>query len=334
MQDEHGDENGTVGPLPWTVGEVFVCLFLIYFFWGPLALYALQNTGFFRWFYGPSLIGSDGQPLATLDDATRTLLFLRLNLWAVVLAFPAQFVTIPAVLNSTSGTRLERLGLTLRDFGRNILAGASAAVVMIPLVFGVNLLMGLLFRLWTPGGVSEHALTRLIQTHQLFPAETALLVISAVVTAPILEELIFRGLLLKWFAEHPWASHLGVAAALFLALAARQDQLHEAWDKRSAPAVLQAATPALFVLALVPLYALAWRRASDQRAPALIASSLVFAAAHSAVWPTPIALFVLALGLGYLVLRRGSLVPSITVHALLNGTSCVLMFLFPEVAGP
>jgi membrane protease YdiL (CAAX protease family) len=63
---------------------------------------------------------------------------------------------------------------------------------------------------------------------------------------------------------------------------------------------------------------------------AIYASSLLFAAAHSSVWPSPIALFVLALVLGYLAYRTRSLVSSIMLHGLFNGVSCVVLLLMPH----
>lgn len=333
MQDEYGD-NGTERLVPWTVGEVFIALFLVFAFWPSVAVYILQRSGFYLHFYGPDLIDPEGVPLKSLASDVHQIVTIRLYLWATMLAFPFQVITIPFVLNSMSGTRPERLGLTTRDLIRNLWAAAKLALVLIPLVYGLNWLVTQLFLLWNQESVIKHEITRLAQTHQLQPIEWALLVIAPLVIAPIKEELIFRGLLLRWFVDVPWASHLGMVASLFFALSLRQEAFHTAWEHRAPAEVLQAAAPALFVLALIPVYALVWRRSRSSAGPALVASSLAFAALHSSVWPTPIALFVLALGLGLLALRYGSLVSPITLHALFNGTSCVLLFLFPGGAGP
>ncbi len=56
---------------------------------------------------------------------------------------------------------------------------------------------------------------------------------------------------------------------------------------------------------------------------AIYGTSLLFAAMHSGVWPSPIALFVLGLGLGWLAYRTRSLVGPILVHALFNGVACL-----------
>ena len=51
----------------------------------------------------------------------------------------------------------------------------------------------------------------------------------------------------------------------------------------------------------------------------------LFAAVHSGVWPTPVPLFFLGMGLGYLVARSGSIVPAVVVHGLFNFVSAVLV---------
>jgi hypothetical protein len=60
---------------------------------------------------------------------------------------------------------------------------------------------------------------------------------------------------------------------------------------------------------------------------ALIASSLLFALLHVGQWPTPIPLFVLALGLGYSYHRTNSLAAPVTLHVLFNGSSLMQLFL-------
>jgi membrane protease YdiL (CAAX protease family) len=51
------------------------------------------------------------------------------------------------------------------------------------------------------------------------------------------------------------------------------------------------------------------------------ATALLFAACHAGAWPSPIALFVLGLGLGWLALRTRSLTGPLFVHALFNAVA-------------
>ena len=72
--------------------------------------------------------------------------------------------------------------------------------------------------------------------------------------------------------------------------------------------------------------------------------SLVFAALHGAVWPTPVPIFFLSLGLGFLYQRTGGILASTALHMTFNGVSTLLMFLMiggnpapkpiPKVAEP
>jgi len=56
-------------------------------------------------------------------------------------------------------------------------------------------------------------------------------------------------------------------------------------------------------------------------------SAYLFATFHSPVWPSPIPLFILALGVGWLAYRTRSLVGPILVHGLFNGIACLVQAL-------
>ena len=47
--------------------------------------------------------------------------------------------------------------------------------------------------------------------------------------------------------------------------------------------------------------------------------------ATTSVWPSPVPLLLLALGLGYLAYRAQSLAAPMLIHALFNGFNCVLI---------
>jgi membrane protease YdiL (CAAX protease family) len=68
---------------------------------------------------------------------------------------------------------------------------------------------------------------------------------------------------------------------------------------------------------------------------AIVLSASVFASLHSDAWPAPIPLFVFALFLGYLAHHTNSLLGPITLHAIFNGVSMIMLFVlvhFPEPA--
>jgi membrane protease YdiL (CAAX protease family) len=249
----------------------------------------------------------------------------RLNPWIEVAAFPFRALTVPVLFYALNGIPPRRIGLTTRRFWRNVLAGTAAWVVIVPLVFGVYAAVLSLYSHLEPDAVQEHPLTRLAR-EQPTGAEWTLLIVTAVVAAPVIEETIFRGALQPWFAGMPSGGAVAMAAAFAAALLTRVTRISEAmWN--GGTGLLSAVMPGLFVLALVPFYGVIARRPPHSDSPAVFGTALLFASIHSAVWPTPVPLFVLGLALGVLASRTGSLVGPIVLHALFNAVTCVTLLL-------
>ncbi len=280
-------------------------LYLVWYFWPVTVSLILRGMGVEHWYYG--------------EDVPE--LPLRLELWVRTFALPFQALTIPLLFSAFSHTRLNQLGLTTRHFGRNVLAGLLSWLVLTPLVFGIFLLLRYLSSLSDEHIGEQHAL-EIIGRQQLFPVEWAMLIFSAMVSAPLLEELTFRGVLQPWLAARHWGGHAAMLGALVLAVVLRWQPLRTAWPE-GISSLARAAAPALFVLALLPVYLLVYWRSRTPLGPALFGTSLLFAYIHAAVWPTPIPLFVLSLGLGMLAYRTHSLIGPIVLHGLFNGISCV-----------
>ncbi len=55
-------------------------------------------------------------------------------------------------------------------------------------------------------------------------------------------------------------------------------------------------------------------------------SAMLWSMAHMAVWPSPIPLFLLGLGLGWLAYRTQSLIGCIVGHALFNTVACLTLY--------
>ncbi len=60
--------------------------------------------------------------------------------------------------------------------------------------------------------------------------------------------------------------------------------------------------------------------------PAIVGTAFFFAVIHSS-WPTPIPLFFLGLGLGWLTYRTQNLIGPVVVHVLFNGVACLVLAL-------
>lgn len=169
---------------------------------------------------------------------------------------------------------------------------------------------------WTP---DEHPLSKFTGTDDL---ARFLFLVQACVAAPLIEEVTFRGVLLPWVlgsrdapraadsppaapgALRPWIV-TGFAVA-FAALSGKPG-------------------PVVFGAVLAGGLGLVWVtvRRGRRHVRAVYATAALFAAVHSGVWPSPVPLFLLGLGLGWCAVRtRGVLVPAV-VHGLFNAVSAV-----------
>jgi membrane protease YdiL (CAAX protease family) len=301
----------------WSGGEILVVV-LMGGLWAYLSYEILRASGFYRWYYGPELLkAAQGN-----EPATRSLANARLNLWAGCFGFPLYMVSALGLLYGLAGVRPQDLGLTFRQFGRNVLLGVAGALLLTPLVLGFNGMVLAILRFLGVSDSQDHQFTLLI-ANGLSPFEWIMLTLGAVVVAPVSEEFLFRGLLQPWFGSRRWGGHLAMAAAFLWSILMRQAQIQEA-SAQGISALAREMVPSLAVFALLPVFLLVFRFAKSPFAPAWFGTAVLFAWVHASVWPSPIPLFVLALGLGYLAYRTRSLVAPITVHALFNGAAVVI----------
>jgi membrane protease YdiL (CAAX protease family) len=311
--------------VPWTGTEIVLSIFLAMFFWPAAAHSTLSGIGFYRWFYGEEQATMAVAEDESQDGDARQQIRIRMSMWAQALALPFQVLTFPFLFAVLSGTRPEQLGLTTRRLGRSVFSGIAAMLVVAPLVFGIYFLLRYLDAQTGGGGIEKHELEKIAAEH-LSTAEWMLLVFTAMIAAPLREELIFRGVLQQWLSARRWGGHAAVLGSFGLAVAYRWKRLIAAWPEGIHPFV-SAAAPALFVLGLVPIYLLVWRHSRTPSGPAIFGTALLFAWVHTLVWPTPVPLFVLGIGLGVLAYRTRSLVGPIVLHSLFNGVGCVQLLL-------
>jgi len=147
--------------------------------------------------------------------------------------------------------------------------------------------------------------------------------LQACLAAPIIEEIFFRGILLSWMIGARERDTGGLQAQPLFPPAARPLVV-------LAIAVVDCALrakagPLIFAAVLSLGLATLWLvvRKGKRHFLAIYVSATAFALGHSGVWPSPIPLFFLGLGLGWLAVRtRGVFVP-IVVHGLFNAISAV-----------
>lgn len=319
--------------VPWTGLQILVLLLVIYFFWPPFLEDVLTRIGFFTHLYGEApgvaLVVTPEQGDAGSDEGagaeTSRLRRVRQVLWTTVFAFPLQLITILLFLWLTSGTRPYQLGLSFSRAGSNLLLGFLGWLVLAPLVNTLNTLLVWAYWAFLRLAPEEHPLTRLTREQPL-AIEWGLLVLAAVLVAPLMEELLFRGIVQTWLAQRPWGGALALAGSLAMALLTRAEKLVQAAQERDPGAVLGELQPALFVLVMVPGYLWVCRGGRSAAAGAIYGTAMLFALSHAFAWPTPIPLFVLGMGVGFLAYRRQSLLGPIVLHALFNAVACVLLF--------
>ncbi len=247
-------------------------------------------------------------------------------------------VLLPLLLRVASGVRLADIGLARRAWRRQVAIGVVGIVMVMPVVQLVNWASTYL-----PGiprrEVRAHPLEKMLRDDPT-GAIAYLAVLSAVVLAPVSEELLFRGILQPWL----------IAALNDLALAVSR-------RRRSTPVPAPIPIPppegppagfefwavdepegaddwtATTSSAPAPLDAGPARAADEPTsyrppvagatAAAITLVSLLFGALHASQWPAPIPIFVLAVGLGLVSYRTGSLLSPICMHAIFNGISTV-----------
>jgi membrane protease YdiL (CAAX protease family) len=218
----------------------------------------------------------------------------------------------------------------LRDFGlpeyadglaRDIRIGIVACLAVLAPVYGVQLLMIYLF------GPSVHPLVKMVTSGAPNAGVVFLASVAAVIVAPVSEEILFRLLLQGWLEK----------------LEDRRTTQHEALQNDEARMTndeCETSADSSFVI-----------RHSSSEEPTvptdltpsaellrrgllglphgwfpIIISSLLFAIAHSGYGPDPVAIFCLAIFLGYVYQRTHRIVPCIVAHALFNSLAMLILW--------
>jgi membrane protease YdiL (CAAX protease family) len=275
-------------PVPWT-GQDALAVFLIYLgfqFLGPPLLLAISGGG---------------RPSFPIGPAKTIVISTVVNGVFLLVAWK--------YLAKRSGATVADLGLEPGRARREVVRGIVGGVLITPVGLGMNLLAQ---KLWEPTG---HVIEQWISKSSP-PSTWALAAFMAVLVAPVLEEFLFRGVLLG--ALNRLAAGTGKGRPGTGVDPEFAGDIHDPGTVASVPAATNssAITVKLFL------------------ANAVV--SLLFAAMHVTFWPTPIPLFFVSLGLGLVYQRTGSLIAPITMHACLNGVSTLLLLLslLPGVRGP
>jgi membrane protease YdiL (CAAX protease family) len=302
--------------VPWSGIEVLACFVIVQIIgWFAVDLY--RKGPFLTWLYGA---GNWPEVIANI----------RRELWAATTAFPFQLVVILLLLQSASDTRPYQLGWTAHRSHANVLLAFLCWLAVMPAILLFHRTVTLLYEHFGTVGPERHVLEQLIRAAPA-PADWVLLVLSALVAAPVIEECLYRGVLQNWAGRQQTNSDIVVAFSFGMALLCRQAGLEKALQERSWAMLVAELHPVLCVAALLPVYLAVRKMQRSPEAGAVFASSLLFAIWHARIWPSPIPLFLLGLVLGDLACRTRSLVAPIVLHSLFNAVAVLgLMHHDPE----
>lgn len=135
----------------------------------------------------------------------------RQLLWIYLLYFFLFLALLFFGLFRLSGTRPSHIGLSLARWPQGVIQGVLVFAIATPVILCLYYLMGMVF------DVTSHPFDKLAQ-EGLWPIEWALLFFQACIAAPMLEELLCRGLLQGWLRRASIAGHIMVCVwTLFIA---------------------------------------------------------------------------------------------------------------------
>lgn len=300
----------------------FEVLFLFFFNIVLLSLLVvgLQQAGFYRAVYGPEF----PDPIATSDAvgavagaAAESVLAEEAASFQTVRAVWAGLFAVPVLAGIVLALRAGKgawPGVDPAGIPGRIAVGVVAWAVFTPLVFAVYGLTDLVISA-IGGEIERHPMTRLGVGESTF--DQLLFAASVCVAAPLTEEILFRGILVRWACGRGYRPWLVMVGAVGLAILG-------SGEIRS-PAVAFAVLLPVGLGGVILVGKPAMSRGFALRAGGIWASAALFAMAHSAVWPTPVPLFFLGLGLGFLALRTRGILACVVAHGLFNAVSFVYL---------
>lgn len=279
--------------VPWSGLEVTLVL-LLYVGIPMITLKLFETSGFLK-------------PVA--NPKTLTIEELKPRMLIGTLLAPLILILSAFLLRKQSNTKLRHIGLSRWRWRHYLTLGYYVFFIITPTVLGLS---------YTAEYVSElqglkshpHPLQLLAESGP-GPFYWLLIVVQPVVAAPILEEFVFRGIMLPWLSQRWWGGWAAMAGGIAIGLAM----------------VDESRTPLAFALA-VSLLGIAFtfpHRGEQWARRAIIGTAILFAMVHANVWPTPIPLLVLGLALGWAAHRTRSLITPIVLHSLFNAVATLML---------
>jgi membrane protease YdiL (CAAX protease family) len=284
--------------------------------WGaPLAMLAVVFVAF-------ALLTPDAAPADPAESLHPTEVSQRIVAFIFMQSVVIGGVIVIIALVYKPSVREIGLPIYAEELVRDIRIGVVACLAAVTPVYGVQLLMLALF------GPSKHPLVEMVMGGEPNIGVVFLASIAAVVAAPVSEEIFFRlllqGWLEKWREQRRCSNEVQPQGTEMT-----NDQEQMTNDEcRMTNEEQNTAGDSPFVICHSSLTAA--EPADDRLHPSgwlpILISSLLFAAAHFGYGPDPIAIFFLALVLGYIYHRTHRIVPCIVAHALFNSLAVFILW--------
>jgi membrane protease YdiL (CAAX protease family) len=333
-----------VGPqrwpeIPWQLTEVLLSVFLVSFLlpalielapWSrptlePQVYAAYQPSAAATALYGPMDHGLSGG-FATIAGAlgsypaekARQITMMRALLINRIVLLPISLALLILLLARLANARPYQMGLHLSHWRENLLLGYVAWLIATPVALLVFFFVRLDFWQTIWGRPLEHPIAQILAGDASL-VTYFLTVGAACLAAPLVEEVLMRGVVQPYLVRMPIVSDMIIILAMIFALSFLLTP-GLGGDRGNGMG------PVLFVALIAPGYYFfeRWTRRwlpEPGAGRGVFAASLVFAALHSGAWPSPIPLFLLSLALGALAYRTGSLIGPILLHLLFNATT-------------
>ncbi|MBX7106976.1 MAG: CPBP family intramembrane metalloprotease [Gemmataceae bacterium] len=257
---------------------------------------------------------------------------LPVYLAASLACLPLQVWLSLRLLNRGEGMQIPPGG---GSYIRSIALGWAAWLPVVVATAILHLAVRWLATQYGSEGVSDHTLLETLHANPNSRRLWLLIAGQAIVCAPIIEEIFFRGCLQPWLVNRRWGGDLAVVLGMVAAVGVRQETTST--FSLVLPAVYIALAGCAFWMAEGPL--LAVRNFAGGFGTALVpddvggrttyravvGAALLFAAVHSSSWPDTVPLTVTGLGFGWLAWRTQGIVASTVCHMLFNATMLAMM---------
>src|SRR5271166_4381563 len=229
-------------------------------------------------------------------------------------------VLVPAFVRLTSGAGLADLGLHRQEWPRQMGIGVRAAMLMTPPVCAIQFLT---VQIWHS---QAHPVEQMV-LEKLTVGVAILAVLSTMVLAPLIEELLFRGIFQRWLGRLVEGRPLPTTTIPEKGRFGPLEPENESFflNSKAAPTESTPIDPGSEILASG--HQPAEQPSSRSSSLPILLTSFFFAAMHLPQWPAPIAILLLSMALGTVYQRTGSLLAAITMHATFNGVNTLLLLL-------